>query len=165
MYFLIHPWGWINDKRMAVHCLELIFPSSFDSYFDGIENSKWSPRCLLVVTKWSPCGHQVVTKWSPSGPPLNILPLFLGGGQKGVGTEMRVTEEGSFIFVWKVLGGTLASMQKVVWNFYCVVLLVCWIKTSLLGDSGKLDVWLITDWFSWMGKICDGQSFLKQRLW
>ena len=22
MYFLIHPWGWINDERMAVHCLE-----------------------------------------------------------------------------------------------------------------------------------------------
>ena len=22
MYFLIHPKGWINDERMAVHCLE-----------------------------------------------------------------------------------------------------------------------------------------------
>ena len=22
MDFLIHPWGWINDERMAVHLLE-----------------------------------------------------------------------------------------------------------------------------------------------
>ena len=34
MYFLIHPWGWINDKRMAVHWLKLrmswfVQPNSF----------------------------------------------------------------------------------------------------------------------------------------
>ena len=50
-------------------------------------------------------------------------------------------------------------------QFFCLVLLVCWIKTRLLGAGKKLDAWLITDWFAWMGKIFDGQSFLKEPKW
>ena len=38
MYFLIYPLGWINDERMAVHCLEsgcigLYIPSDLGKYF------------------------------------------------------------------------------------------------------------------------------------
>ena len=51
MYFLIHPKGWINDERMAVHCLEsgcirLYIPSDLEISLD--------PR---DVPRASPSGH------------------------------------------------------------------------------------------------------------
>ena len=51
MYFLIHPLGWINDERMAVHCLEsgcieLSIPSDLEISL--------SPR---NVPRPSPSGH------------------------------------------------------------------------------------------------------------
>ena len=51
MYFLIHPQGWINDERMAVHCLEsgcirLYIPSDLEISL-GPRDIPWA----------SPSGH------------------------------------------------------------------------------------------------------------
>ena len=51
MYFLIHPYGWINDERMAVHCLK---SGSIGLYIPSDLKISLGPR---DVPRASPSGH------------------------------------------------------------------------------------------------------------